>query len=155
MMPNTIMDHEIKILIAEDSPDYAFFLQRVLEHSGLPNSTILGDGLQVVEYLTAQGKFFDRAIFPLPDILLTDLKMPRMNGFDLLRWLQQHPQSRPAGPVIVLSSSADEYDAALAYHLGANAFLTKPGGLAELQQMLHAIVHFWTAHSQPLTSNRV
>jgi CheY-like chemotaxis protein len=141
------MDHNVRILIAEDSPDYAFFLERVLDHIGLSNSLVVGDGVEMVEYLTGEGKFSNRNIFPLPDLLITDLKMPRMNGFELLQWLQKHPE-HAVMPVIVLSSSADEQDVQLAYELGANAYLSKPGGLTELQEMLQALVHFWTGRTR-------
>ncbi len=141
------MARDLTIVVAEDNEDYAFFLERILQAIQPANRTVmLADGAEVADYLCGNGQYRDRELYPLPDLLLTDLKMPRMSGFDLLRWLQAHPECSTT-PTLVLSSSSDEHDVVLAYELGAAAFLIKPGGLDEIETMLRGVFAFWTSHA--------
>src|SRR5258705_6086476 len=99
------MDRNLTILVAEDSDDYAFVLERTFRDIGFKNPVrILTDGAEVLAYLKGEGKYADRLEFPLPSVLFTDLKMPRASGFDVLEWMQRHPESRVV-PRIVLTSS--------------------------------------------------
>ena len=114
-----------KFLIVDDSEDDQFFLERELKKA-LPRSSIVGivgDGEAAVEYLNGAGRFADRALFPLPDVMLLDLKMPRMNGFDVLRWLRL--QNLNELMVIVVSSSILMDDVQTARALGAQHYVVK------------------------------
>src|SRR4051812_45479423 len=84
-----------------------------------------GDGVEVIEYLQGTGRFADRARHPLPDLLLMELTMPRLNGFAVLEWLQDHSTFRSI-PAIVLSASSFEQDIQEAYRCGAKTYFTKP-----------------------------
>jgi CheY-like chemotaxis protein len=149
---------QITILAAEDDEDYAFFIGKALENMNITRPlTVLGDGEQVINYLAGEGKYADRGIFPFPDILLTDLKMPRMSGLEVLAWLQENEGSALI-PTILLSSSADPADVTRAYELGANAYLVKPPDFNLLEKMLQSTCQFWlpcesdfsrTRHSLP------
>ena len=114
-----------KFLIVDDSEDDRFFLERELKKV-LPRSSVVGilrDGEAAVEYLNGAGPFANRALFPLPDVMLLDLKMPRMNGFDVLRWLRL--QNLKELMVIVLSSSFLMDDIQTAKALGAHHYVLK------------------------------
>jgi CheY-like chemotaxis protein len=129
-----------KILHAEDDENDVFFLRRALQKAALSHRLIhVHDGQEAVDYLSRKPPFADMAHFPSPDLVLLDLKMPRMNGFDVLAWLQGHPEIKPP-PVVVLSSSNQEEDARQALSLGAADFHTKPHdtqGLIDLVRSLH------------------
>jgi len=134
------------ILQVEDDPNDVFLLKHAMEKMGVSNPIqIASDGQQAIDYLQGAGKFGDRAKFPLPCLILLDLKLPYVMGLDVLRWIRQQPGT----PVVVLmlTASAEEEDLAAAYRLGANAFLTKPSEASQLQHMVRAIQQFWLTHN--------
>jgi len=102
------------------------------------------DGEDAVNYLSGAGRYADRTKYPLPCILITDLKMPKLTGFDLLTWIQSEmpPNSLPA---IVLSGSAQEMDKQRALELGAKAYWVKPTHLADLVHLVHELNETWLA----------
>jgi DNA-binding response OmpR family regulator len=117
-----------------------------MEKVGLANPVqVVSDGQQAIDYLSGAGKFADREKFPLPCLVLLDLKLPRVMGLDVLKWIRQ--QARVALPVIVLTASAESADIVAAYRLGANAFLTKPSESGKLEYMVKAIKDFWLTHN--------
>jgi CheY-like chemotaxis protein len=103
------------------------------------------DGQQAIDYLRGTGKYWDRALFPLPGLILLDLKLPYIMGLDVLRWIRSQPGV--ARVVVLLSASGVESDIAAAYKLGANAFLIKPSEASKLQDMVRAIKEFWLTHN--------
>src|SRR5690349_14765253 len=114
------------ILLAEDREDDVLLIQQAFEQAGIRNPLfVVRDGEEAISYLSGEGKYAKREEFPLPDLLLLDLKMPRKDGFDVLRWLMQQP-SLSALRVLVLTTSGEIYDVDEAYQLGANSFLVKP-----------------------------
>ena len=131
------------VLMAEDDPNDVFLLERAFKAAEIRNSLHhVADGEEAIEYLSGRGKFADRAQFPLPGLLILDLKMPRKTGMDVLRWLRGVPGLRCL-PVIIFSSSAQPLDVELAYQLGANVFVVKPAGLAERADFARTIKTFW------------
>src|SRR4051812_17585574 len=106
------------ILIGEDNEDDVFILQRALQKAGISNPThICADGEEVISYLKAEGRYADRQKYDFPRMLLLDLKMPRLTGFDVLRWLGGHPDCAVI-PTMVLTSSREPRDIQEAYRLG-------------------------------------
>lgn len=105
------------------------------------------DGEDVIDYLSGGGKFAERRQFPLPHLLLLDLKMPRCDGFDVLKWMRGRSVSR-CTPVIVLSGSERSEDVARAYELGANSYLIKPCNILTLVKMVRNLNSFWSLHNQ-------
>lgn len=116
----------IKILLVEDSSDDVFFFRRALAKAGVAAETrVASDGLQAVNYLSNQGAFADAAMHPRPEVMFLDLKLPHINGFEVLQWIRERPEN-PAPPVVVLTSSDEPEDRDRAAELGATLFLTKP-----------------------------
>ena len=136
------------ILIVEDSPDDLFFLQRSFEIAGIRSILrSVEDGQQAMDYLQGSGPFADRTAYPLPSLVLLDLKLPLKHGFEVLAWLRQQPLLRGI-VVVVLTSSSEERDIARAYDLGANAFLVKPTSIDKLTAIVRALDTFWLQHNK-------
>ena len=142
------------ILLVEDDENDAFFVERAMHKIGMANPVRnVRDGQQAIDYLRGTGKFGSRAEFPLPGLVLLDLKLPLVMGLDVLKWIRQTSVS--SAIVIILTSSAEPTDIAAAYRLGANAYLVKPSTASELEAMLAAINGFWLLHNTPPFGPRV
>ncbi len=140
---------DLTILIVEDLENDAVLLQMALKRAGIKDHVkVVDDGEEAIAYLHAKGKYRDRAKFPFPDVLFTDLKMPRMSGFEVLEWLRSHRECSII-PIIVMSASRLEEDVRKAYELGANAYLAKPGRLEELQNIIKVAFEFWALCEKP------
>jgi two-component system response regulator len=136
------------ILQVEDDPNDVFLLQHAMKKAGVTNSIqVANDGREAINYLSGVGKFADRTLFPLPCLVLLDLKLPFVMGLDVLKWIRQQPG--PATVVVLLSASGQESDIAAAYRLGANAYLVKPSEASKLQDMAKAIKDFWLTQNTP------
>jgi CheY-like chemotaxis protein len=130
-------------LIAEDDPDTQLLIQRAFKQGDLAAPLYFADdGEQTIDYLAGRGQFSDRSRYPLPAILLLDLKMPFKDGFDVLRWIRAHPSFRKL-VVIMFSGSSLERDVEQAFDLGVNSCVMKPVSFSELLQVIMAIHHYW------------
>jgi CheY-like chemotaxis protein len=131
--------------MAEDLEDDVFLMQRALSKANIPEASLytVSDGRETVGYLKGEGKFRDRVKYPFPKVVLTDLKMPGLDGFGFLRWARSHPECDVI-PTIVFSASNFAEDVKLAYELGANAYLMKPHGLKELVALVRVTYDFWS-----------
>ena len=119
-----------------------------MNKAGMVNPVQLAnDGQAAIDYLQGTGKFAQRAEFPLPALILLDLKLPYVMGLDVLKWIRQQCGWAPI--VVILSSSRAEADIAAAYRLGANAYLVKPAEVSKLDDMVKAIKDFWLTHNTP------
>lgn len=129
-------------LVVEDEPSDAEFLQRAFARAGANDQVrIVGNGQEAVAYLGSAAQH-DHERFPIPDVIITDLKMPHMNGLELLEWLHTHETWRRV-PRVVLTSSTASSDVATAYAFGAAAYLVKPVEVQELRNMAKAMSDFW------------
>ena len=134
------------ILQVEDDPNDVFFLKHALKRAGVANPIrVVNDGREAIDYLKGAGKFADRDQFPLPGLVLLDLKLPHVMGLDVLKWIRQ--ESGLSLVVVLLTASAEEVDIASAYRLGANGFLVKPSEARKLVDMAKAINDFWLTHN--------
>src|ERR1051326_5358774 len=98
------------ILVADDDENDIFFLRRAIDRARLHNPVVISrDGQEAIDYLQGSPPYQNRAQFPLPGMLLLDLKMPKVNGFDVLSWISQRPELKDL-IIVVLSSSAHEED---------------------------------------------
>src|SRR3954471_20328755 len=139
----------LRVLMADDSEEDIFFVQRAFEKSGVADLfPSVRDGKEAIGYLRGEGAFSDRKKFPFPNVLLTDLKMPGMDGFALLEWLQEHTECKVI-PTIALTSSSIERDIHAVYALGGNAYLVKPSSFNEMQAIVELIYQFWSRCETP------
>ncbi|HWD20205.1 MAG TPA: response regulator [Verrucomicrobiae bacterium] len=138
-----------QVLLAEDDENDVWFMQRAFEAAGIDNPLqVAEDGEQAIAYLDGQGKFSDRAQFPLPLLMILDLKMPRKTGLDVLTWLRGQ-EILNCLPVIVFSSSAHPNDVELSYRLGANAFVVKPSSTTRRNDFARMLKGFWLDFNLP------
>lgn len=134
----------LTILLVEDDDNDMFFVRRATESTGAGHALHgVHNGEEAIHYLRGEEGFSDRKKFPLPNVILTDLKMPQMDGFDFLDWLRSNPQYAVI-PVIVYSSSHLEQDIRKAYSLGANSYITKPTSISEMAEILKVICEYWS-----------
>jgi len=146
------MSKKLVILAAEDDPNDLELLRHVIGENGVEvDFQSADDGEQLIQYLQGGGPFADRALHPVPDIVVLDLKMPRMNGFEVLQWLRREPGLARI-PTVVLSGSGLESDIEEAYRLGANTYFTKPGQLAELRKIIGALIDYWRRSQRPIVN---
>lgn len=139
----------LDILLIEDDPNDVFFVRDAIAKSGRGHRLYaVTDGNEAIAYLKGQGQYANREAHPVPNIVLTDLKMPGMDGFEFLQWLKEHPECGII-PAIVFSSSRHDADVRKAYRLGANAYIMKPTRLAELVDVLHSTYEFWSHCERP------
>jgi CheY-like chemotaxis protein len=133
------------ILLVEDSRDDAFFLRRAFLKAGFTHPIVdVRNGQQAVNYLSGNALFADRSLYPLPELVLVDLKMPLMDGFELLAWLQNRPELQ-ALPVIVISSSDLLTDREKALKLGAKDYFVKPNDPEDLVRLVLGLNARWMA----------
>lgn len=134
---------EALILLVEDRDDDVLMLRRSFEKAGISNPLqVVRDGEEAIAYLTGSDKFSDRVEFPLPELILLDLKMPKIDGFEVLRWIRSQ-RSFSGIRVVVLSSSENIRDVNLAYNLGANSFLVKPADFNSFVELSGFISDYW------------
>ena len=132
------------ILLAEDDPNDVILFQRAMERASLSADSlkVVRDGEKAISYLSGQGIYADRDVYPLPALLLLDLKMPRKSGPEVLSWLRKHPQLRYLIVVFLTSSNSSE-DVRLAYEAGANSYLVKPVEFTEMVEMIRHVTFYW------------
>lgn len=146
------MDSFRHVLVADDDRNDFLLVQLAFQRAALPvrlNHVL--DGQQAIDYLLGKHKFQQRAGEPLPDLLLLDLKMPLMDGFDVLSYIRKDSTLKKL-PVVVLSASQLEEDIRKALRLGADQFLTKPADFAMLVDLVKALFARWLAHDSATMS---
>src|SRR5436305_6100446 len=127
------------ILVADDSADDQFLITRAMKKAGAACVMYtVDDGAEAISYLSGMGQYADRGRFPFPDLLLLDLKMPRLGGFDVLRWLRTSPYR--GLPVVAHSTSRLESDVQQAFDLGASDYLLKSPDLAAVAAALVSFI---------------
>jgi CheY-like chemotaxis protein len=143
------MDEQLPILIAEDDQNDVFILKRALRTAGFNNPFhISKDGADVMSYLKGEEPYSDREKHQFPRVLFTDLKMPNVDGFELLQWLKDHEEYSVI-PRLVLSSSQQPQDIERAYQLGANSYLVKPATFDDLVKLLRLVLDYWEMCEKP------
>ncbi|CAM2883495.1 response regulator [Rariglobus hedericola] len=119
------MKPPVAVLLAEDNDDDLFLSKRVLAKAGIAPVFHVADGRQAMDYLAGKGDYADRTRYPLPEVVLLDLKMPEFTGHEVLEWLRAEPALRDL-KVYVLTSSAEMSDQQRAEKAGAQGYLVKP-----------------------------
>ena len=135
-------DNEV-VLLAEDRDDDILLIKQAFVRAHIFNPMqVVHSGDEAIAYLAGEGKFANRAEHPLPALLLLDLKMPGRDGFDVLRWVRNHP-TLSGLRVLVLTASNRIPDVNLAYELGANSFLVKPTDFEQTVQLSKLLKDYW------------
>ncbi len=136
------------ILLVEDSPNDAELTLEALHGSALANDVVvMRDGAEALDYLFRQGDHADRASGD-PAVILLDLKLPKVNGMEVLAAVRQHPSTQRI-PVVILTSSREQLDLARGYQLGANAFVVKPVGFPAFSKAIQELGAFWAVLNEP------
>lgn len=142
------------ILLAEDDPNDTLLIKRAFTKAGFGDLLkTVSNGKQAMEYLDGSAEYADRSRFPLPFLLLLDLKMPGTNGFEVLQWVRSQPELKRL-LVVVLTSSNLQTDVDRAYELGANSYLVKPIEFNEMVNMIQRFEAYWTELNRFPTTSR-
>ncbi|MEG5172448.1 response regulator [Microcoleus sp. B3-D7] len=143
------MTQKQTILLVEDNPVDILLMQRAFRNETFANTSlqIVRDGDAAVFYLNGDGEYSDRDRYPLPAIILLDLKLPRRSGHEVLVWLRQQPELKRL-PVVMLTSSRQTPDVKRAYDLGVNSYLVKPVGFASLLEMMQSFNDYWLNYTE-------
>ena len=136
MSPNTLLH------IEDDQNDVLLFQHACQKCGATCSVQVVADGDEAVAYLSGTGKYHDRARFPYPQLVLLDLKMPRLNGIEALTWIRKNEKLKHV-PVVVLSSSNHGVDIRRAYDAGANSYLVKPVDFNALVEIAKLLATYW------------
>jgi CheY-like chemotaxis protein len=138
-----VNDREVEIVIVEDNPNDAELVTRVLKKHGMADKSILlKDGVEALEFLFAQGSYGGRSVAGVPKVVLLDLKLPKVDGIEVLRRLKADERTR-AIPVVALTSSTEQRDLKAAYDLGVNSYVTKPIEFAKFAGIVAELGKYW------------
>jgi len=134
------------LLMAEDSEDDVILMQRAMRRVGVQaQAYFVADGEEALAYLCGEGRFSDRQQFPFPNLVVLDIKMPRMGGLEVLAKVRQDQRLRGL-TVLILSASDDPKDLDAAYDLNVNGYMRKTGDVRLIEGMFRAIEDFWLKH---------
>ena len=137
-----------QILLVEDNADDVELTLRAFRKSDLLNTvTVVRDGVEALDYLLATGEYVERDANALPDLVLLDIKLPRVDGLQVLERLRANPRTRLL-PVVVLTSSAEPRDLLTCYSLGANSYVRKPIDFKQFSRALQQIGSYWLQTNQ-------
>jgi CheY-like chemotaxis protein len=137
------------VLLAEDDPADARLVQRAFLKCGGKFTVVrLTNGDDVIDYMNGRPPYENRAVHPLPNILLLDIKLPRRSGLEVLQWLRARSDALRRVPVVMLTSSRHSVDINRAYELGANSYLAKPDTSSGLIDLVDAFQKYWFAHNE-------
>lgn len=140
------------ILYAEDSEDDVLLLQRAFAKTGLDaNIVAVAHGLDAIDYLSGAGRYSDREKYPLPNLILLDIKMPRLDGLEVLKWIRRQEWLR-AIPVMMLTSSSQPSDVATAYASKADCYLVKPVEVDALRALVGDLAK-WCGDGEAMAIN--
>ena len=138
------MNGAIDIILVEDNPDDAALVIRALKKNNLANNLVhLNDGVEALDYIFGTGTFQDKGTQRAhPKVILLDLKMPRINGIEVLERVKGDPRTKSI-PVVVLTSSAEDPDVKRCYELGANSYIVKPVEFDNFHKAVSELGFYW------------
>jgi two-component system, response regulator len=137
------------ILLVEDNPDDVALTLRAFKKNNISNKIIVtGDGAEALDYLYAKGKYAGRDAKDLPVLVLLDLKLPKIDGLDVLRTIRQNEFTKLL-PVVILTSSTEEKNVVDGYKLGANSYVRKPIDFNDFEKVVHVLGLYWLIWNEP------
>jgi CheY-like chemotaxis protein len=132
------------VLLVEDDLNDIFLVKRAFKIARIENPLqVVTDGEEAIEYLSGAGKYANRAQHPLPKLIVMDIKMPRLTGFEVLQWVKREGQPLRRIPVVIVSASDHHADINRAYELGANAYMVKPVDFRAVEHLFASITQYW------------
>jgi CheY-like chemotaxis protein len=135
------------ILLVEDRPDEVELMKQALHQAGIPNPLrVLSDGAEAISYFEGRDRYADRGAWPLPRLILLDLKLPKRSGLDVVAWAKKDPRLRRI-PAIIVTSSREISDMEKAYAAGANSYLVKPTSFREFVETMKITGTYWIHHN--------
>ena len=136
------MDEKI-ILLVEDNADDEELTIRTLQKNHLKNKiVVVRDGVEALDYLFGTGEYTDRDLTVSPVLIMLDIKLPKLNGLEVLKRIKSEPQTKFI-PVVILTSSDEEKDLVESYELGANSYVRKPVNFVEFQNSVRQLALYW------------
>ena len=141
--------NEVEILLVEDNPnDVELTLRALKKHNITNNVHVVKDGAEALEYIFATGAYASRDINHNPKVILLDLKLPKVDGIEVLRRIKSDGRTKVI-PVVVLTSSKEERDLVQSYKLGANSYITKPVDFESFVKSVAELGLYWLLLNQP------
>jgi len=149
------MSMQVEILLVEDNPSDVELTLHVFKKNNISNRIhVVHDGKEALEYIFCNGRYAGRNIDEGPKVILLDLKLPLVDGKEVLRKIREDPQTRNI-PVVVLTSSREDRDIVDSYALGVNSYIVKPVDFNQFNQAVKDLGHYWLLLNQPpLNTNR-
>jgi len=142
-------DDIVEILLVEDNPsDLELALYALKKHNLANHIEVVRDGAEALDFLFGTGAYAHRQIENGPKVILLDLKLPKVDGLEVLRQIKSDPRTK-AIPVVVLTSSQDERDIVESYHLGVNSYITKPVDFEKFVEVVRQLGLYWLLLNQP------
>ena len=136
------------IVIVEDNPDDEALMLRAFKQHKLTNEiVVLRDGVEAIEYLLGTGAYAGRDTTQMPQVVLLDLKLPKLNGLDVLKRLRADPRTKIV-PIVVLTTSKEEGDMVASYNLGANSYVVKPVDFTKFVESVKQLGLYWLLLNQ-------
>jgi CheY-like chemotaxis protein len=136
------------ILQIEDDEGDVLLLQHAFRAAEIHEVVqVAADGQEAIDYLSGTGHFSDRTKYPLPNLVLLDLKLPDKSGLQVLEWMRAQPALRTT-VVVALTSSSLRADVQRAYELGANSYVVKPSGIQKLTELARSLRSWWLGYNQ-------
>jgi len=143
------MPNEVEILLVEDNPNDAELALRALQKNNLANHLYhVGDGEEALDFIFARGAFSERKVENGPKVIILDLKLPKVDGLEVLRALKSDSRTRII-PVVVLTSSKEESDIVESYELGVNSYIVKPVDFDKFVVAVRDLGMYWVLLNQP------
>jgi len=137
------------ILLVEDNPDDVALTERALKKNNIINTVVVAhDGQEALDFLTGTGAFEGAATDELPEVVLLDLKLPKVNGLEVLRAIRSDERTHRL-PVVILTSSVEERDIVSSYDLGANSYIRKPVDFDQFVEAVRELGLYWLVLNQP------
>jgi two-component system response regulator len=143
------------ILLVEDNPDDEALALRALRRNNIANEVIVArDGVEALDFLFATGPYADRDALDLPEVVLLDLKLPKLHGLEVLQRVRADPRTQLL-PVVILTTSSEDRDMVESYRLGANSYIRKPVDFDQFTEAVRQLGMYWLVLNQAVNPNGV